>query len=58
MVPDKREVCGCHIGCHTDPHECDRPCRWPACLTQEEADQLAGEVWSQEERDSYWDDWL
>jgi hypothetical protein len=50
--------CGCHEGCHTDPHPCDVPCRWPSCLTEEEAAALAGEIWPQEERDSYWDGWL
>lgn len=56
-MKDKREECGCHVGCHTDPHECAVPCRWPACLTDAEARAWAGEIWPQEERDSYWADW-
>jgi hypothetical protein len=57
MMPDKREECGCHKGCHTDPHDCAVPCRWPSCLTEAEAEQLHGELWPQEDRDAYWNGW-
>lgn len=30
---DKRDECGCHKGCITEPHECEVPCVWPECLT-------------------------
>lgn len=43
-VKDKRLECGCHIGCVTYPHECEKPCVWPSCLTEEERKQLAAEV--------------
>ena len=43
-MPDKRDQCGCHRECITQPHECYRPCVWPACLTEEEHDQLAAEL--------------
>jgi len=43
-VPDKRDECGCHRGCTWTPHECARPCRWPDCLTDEEAAELEREL--------------
>lgn len=43
-MPDKRDECGCHRGCTTDPHECERPCQWPGCLTEAEHAQLAAEI--------------
>lgn len=33
---DKRQVCGCHAGCSTIEHTCDKPCVWPLCLTEAE----------------------
>lgn len=41
---DKRDACGCHKGCTVTPHDCAVPCRWPACLTEDEARELADEV--------------
>jgi len=43
-VPDKRDECGCHRTCTVLPHDCERPCRWPACLTPQEEAQLAEEL--------------
>lgn len=43
-MPDKREECGCHKGCTTLPHSCERPCRWPGCLNDEETRQLMEET--------------
>ena len=44
MTADKREECGCHRGCVLEAHVCDRPCRWPECLTDAEHAQLAREI--------------
>lgn len=44
MMPDKCDECGCHKGCTVLPHECEKPCRWPNCLTEEEQRQLADEI--------------
>lgn len=41
---DKRGECGCHRGCTVLPHDCDEPCRWPGCLTPEEAGELAASI--------------
>lgn len=41
---DKRDACGCHKGCTTLPHECAKPCRWPACLDEVESRILAAEI--------------
>jgi hypothetical protein len=41
---DQIDRCGCHRGCTTLPHDCDVPCRWPACLDDDEQDRLAREV--------------
>jgi hypothetical protein len=41
---DKRDECGCHKACTTQPHECDRPCIWPACLTPVEEQALIDEL--------------
>lgn len=41
---DKRDECGCHRGCTTDPHDCERPCRWPDCLTDAEHTALVEEI--------------
>lgn len=41
---DKRLECGCHVGCTMLPHECERPCRWPECLTDAEHAELAASV--------------
>lgn len=38
---DKRAECGCHKICPIAPHGCDNPCKWPKCLTEEEAEKLA-----------------
>jgi hypothetical protein len=46
MMKDKREECGCHKGCTMLPHECEKPCSWPKCLTEEEAKQLADECYA------------
>lgn len=43
-MKDKREECGCHKDCTYDPHECDKPCRWPACLTPEEEAELVEKI--------------
>lgn len=41
---DKREVCDCHRDCTVLPHECEKPCRWPACLTPEGERELMDEL--------------
>lgn len=41
---DKRDECGCHRECTTLPHQCDRPCSWPNCLTEAEHRQLCDEL--------------
>lgn len=43
-VTDKREECGCHRYCTTEPHWCWKPCEWPACLTEEEHAELLAEL--------------
>jgi hypothetical protein len=48
-MADKRDECGCHRTCITLPHECERPCVWPSCLTVEEAKQLADEILADDE---------
>lgn len=40
----QREKCGCHKGCSTRPHKCDKPCKWPYCLTPEEGQELAEKI--------------
>lgn len=49
MMPDKRIECGCHRGCTMLPHECEKPCVWPSCLSEEEEQQLLKEI----EEDEY-----
>lgn len=39
-MDDKRDECGCHRECIMLPHECDKPCVWPECLTVDEHAQL------------------
>ena len=43
-MEDKRDECGCHRECRMDFHECDRPCVWPNCLTDDEHAELLREV--------------
>lgn len=43
-VPLKRDECGCHEGCTTLAHECDKKCVWPNCLTEEEHQELLAEM--------------
>ena len=43
-MKDKRDECGCHRGCITLPHECEHPCVWPECLTEEEYTEFAATV--------------
>lgn len=44
MMSDKRDECGCHRDCTVEmfgpQHECEKPCRWPGCLTEEEHAEL------------------
>jgi hypothetical protein len=40
VTADKRDECGCHRDCTTEPHECEKPCRWPDCLTEAEHAEL------------------
>lgn len=42
--PDKRDECGCHKGCTMLPHDCEKPCTWPDCLTEAEQQKLADDV--------------
>lgn len=44
VVKDKREECGCHRECSTQPHACAVPCRWPACLNAAETAELAQDI--------------
>lgn len=37
---DKRDECGCHKECTYVLHECEKPCRWPDCMTPEEEAEL------------------
>lgn len=48
-MKDKRDECGCHRSCVTFPHPCEKPCRWPACLTPEEEAELLDELEADEE---------
>lgn len=41
---DKRDECKCHKGCTVIGHECENPCKWPACLDTEELDQLFQDI--------------
>lgn len=41
---DKRVECGCHWQCVMEPHDCDRPCEWPDCLTEAERGELLDEL--------------
>lgn len=48
---DKRDECGCHRECTladdilgTPEHECDHPCVWPECLTDDEHLALVNEL--------------
>lgn len=43
-MKDKRDECGCHKGCTTLPHKCEKPCTWPDCLTDEESAELCREL--------------
>lgn len=43
-MTDKRDECGCHKGCTTLPHECEKPCEWPSCLTPEESAELVEKI--------------
>lgn len=43
-MDDKRVECGCHWTCSVLPHDCDRPCRWPECLTEEEERDVLAEL--------------
>jgi hypothetical protein len=43
-MPDKRDECGCHRDCGYEPHQCQRPCQWPACLTDAEHEALCAEL--------------
>lgn len=44
VTADKRDECGCHRECTNLPHECDRKCVWPSCLTEAEYQQLLDEL--------------
>lgn len=39
-MKDKRDECGCHRECIVLPHDCDKPCVWPQCLTEEETAEV------------------
>lgn len=41
---DKRDECGCHRECTVLEHECEHPCEWPSCLTDEEQAELAADI--------------
>lgn len=43
-VEDQRDRCGCHRECSMLPHDCERPCRWPDCLSAAESQALADEI--------------
>lgn len=43
-MADKRDECGCHRECTMTDHLCERPCRWPACLTAEEEAELVEKI--------------
>lgn len=38
------DECGCHRECVTTPHECEKPCTWPLCMSEEEQQKLAQEI--------------
>jgi hypothetical protein len=40
----KPDECGCHPGCTVLPHDCEKPCEWPSCLTPEEEAELAADI--------------
>lgn len=44
MSADKRDQCGCHRECTVTPHDCEKPCVWPKCLTEAEAAELGAEI--------------
>lgn len=44
MMPDKSDECGGHKGCTMDDHDCDMPCEWPDCLTEDEHAELLAEL--------------
>jgi len=44
MTADKRDECGCHKGCVTYPHQCEKKCVWPDCLTEAEHAELSAEL--------------
>lgn len=44
MSGDKQAECGCHRACTTIPHPCTAPCKWPLCLTEDEAAELLREL--------------
>jgi hypothetical protein len=44
MTADKRDECGCHKGCVTYPHECEKKCVWPDCLTEAEHAELSADL--------------
>ncbi len=48
-MKDKRLECGCHKQCTVLPHECEKPCVWPMCLTEDEEKELNAEM------DKYWE---
>lgn len=41
---DKRDECNCHRDCTVLSHACEKPCRWPDCLTPEEHEELLAEL--------------
>lgn len=43
-MKDKTKECGCHEGCETTPHYCEKACEWPACLTPDETQELLKEI--------------
>lgn len=43
-MKDKRDECGCHRTCTVLPHDCERPCIWPQCLTPEEEAEVVRDL--------------
>lgn len=43
-MPDKRDECGCHKRCIVLPHDCEKKCVWPNCLTEEEHAELGADL--------------
>lgn len=43
------DECGCHPGCTTLPHECEKPCTWPKCMSEAETAEFIAEM----ERDGF-----